>query len=215
MKLISRSMDNCTTYVDVLSQIQRRVIVLGSNRADIGEPIAVVDIVWTLLLIDKYPGLALVGPVVGLQAMCGAEPGYSGIGMALTGQVLSQLEACCGLSPFGRPGVRTARDFVGGERVAAGSAIGNPGAQCGDVRLRLDADLSHLSPDLSGASLLRRQLTFHKGLACGVEAAEECGTAWIGWLWRAHYHAPFVNPDAIGDVHDTEQLIQNMRLIDQ
>ncbi len=89
MKLTPRSFENCTTLVDVLLQIQRRVIVLGSNRADIGEPIAVVDIAWTLLLIDKCPGLALVGPVVGLQAMCGAEPGYSGIGMALAVQVLS------------------------------------------------------------------------------------------------------------------------------
>src|SRR5215472_16012079 len=125
MKRISRSMENCTLLVDVLSQIQRRVIVLGPNRADIGEPIAVVDIVWTLLLIDKCPGLALISPVVGLQAMCGAEPVHSGIGMALAVQVLSQLEACCGLCHFRRPGMRTARDFVRGERVAAGSATGN------------------------------------------------------------------------------------------
>src|SRR5215472_192394 len=55
---------NCTIFVDVLSQIQRRVIVLSSNRADIGEPIAVVDIVGTLLLIDKCPCLALISPVV-------------------------------------------------------------------------------------------------------------------------------------------------------
>src|SRR5215467_1507641 len=172
MKRISRSMENCTTFVDFLSQIQRRVIVLGSNRADIGEPIAIVDIVWTLLLIDKCPGLALIGPVVGLQAMCGAEPGYSGIGMALAVQVLSQLEACCGLCHFGRPGVRTARDFVGDELVAAGSAIGNPIAQCGDVCLRLDADLAHLSSDLPGPSLLRGQFPLNQLLACGVEAAE-------------------------------------------
>src|SRR5258708_2609959 len=101
MKRISRSMDNCTAFVDVLSQIQRRVIVLGSNRADIGEPITVVDIVGTLLLIDQCPGLALIGPVVGLQAMVGTEPGHSGIGMALAVQVLSQLEACCGLCHLG------------------------------------------------------------------------------------------------------------------
>src|SRR5215472_18716642 len=162
MKLTSRSMGNCPTFVALLSQIQRWVIVLGSNRADIGEPIAVVDIVWTLLLVDKCPGLALIGPVVGLQAMCGAEPGHSGIDMARAVQVLSQLEACCGLCHFGRPGVRTARDFVGDERVAAGCAIGNPIAQCGDVCLRLDADLAHLSSDLPGPSLLRRQLTFNK-----------------------------------------------------
>src|SRR5260370_20607841 len=179
MKLISRSMENCTTYVDVLSQIQRRVIVLGSNRADIGEPIAVVNLVGTLLLIDKCPGLALISPVVGLQAMCGAEPGYSGIGMALAVQILSQLEACCGLCHFGRPGVRTARDFVGGERVAAGSAIGNPIAQRGDVRLRLDADLSHLSPDLPGPSLVRRQFPFNQILACRVEAGGGWGTGWL------------------------------------
>src|SRR5258708_24803139 len=94
MKLISRSMDNCTTYVDVLSQIQRRVIVLGSNRAGIGEPIALVDIVGTLLLIDKCPGLALINPVVGLQAVCSAEPGDSGIRMALPGPGFFPLEAC-------------------------------------------------------------------------------------------------------------------------
>ena len=137
------------------------------------------------------------------------------VGMALAVQVLSQLEACCGLCHFGRPGVRPARDFVGGERVAAGSAIGNPSAQCGDVCLRLDADLSHLSPDLPGAPLLGRQLTSKQGLAGGVEAAEGCGTAWIGWLWWAHDHALFVNPDATRNVHDTKQLIQQMRLINQ
>jgi len=104
---------------------------------------------------------------------------------------------------------------VGGERVAAGSAIGNPIAQRGDVCLRLNADLSHLSPDLPGPSLVRRQFPFNQILACGVEAAEGCGTAWIGWLWRAHDHALFVNPDAIGNVHDTKQLIQQMRLINQ
>ena len=79
----------------------------------------------------------------------------------------------------------------------------------------LDADLSHLSPDLPGPSLVRRQFPFNQILSCGVEAAEGGGTAWIGWLWRAHDHALFVNPDAIGNVHDTKQLIQQMRLINQ
>jgi hypothetical protein len=51
-------------------------------------------------------------------------------------QVLSQLEACCGLCHFGRPGVRTARDFVGGERVAAGSATDPSSVKSGILRDR-------------------------------------------------------------------------------
>src|SRR5215207_5488570 len=61
------------------SEVDRRVVVLGANSADVAEPVAVVVLGRSLERIGKRPRLPLVRPVVGLQAVRFPEPGDGGV----------------------------------------------------------------------------------------------------------------------------------------
>src|SRR4249919_843740 len=101
-------------------EVGRRVVVLGAGGLDVAEPVAVVEVVRALDAGgDELPGVALVRPVLGLQAVRGAEVGPGGLDVTGVVQVLTEFELGGGLGNLRRAGRRASYDLLGRERVFA------------------------------------------------------------------------------------------------
>src|SRR5215471_3896250 len=117
------------------------IIVFGTECQDVREPITIVEFGRSLTGIGEGPGLPLISPVVRLQSVSIAEPGHCILSVAQAVEILAYLKACRCLSYLRRAWMRTADDFTGRERVAAGRAVGNPIPQRGHIEFWLDANL--------------------------------------------------------------------------
>src|SRR4030088_2185196 len=103
------------------------VVVLGAGGLDVAEPVAVVEVGRALDAGgDELPGVALVGPVLGLQAVSGAEMGPGGLDVTGVVQMLTELELGGGLGLGRRAGRRASYDLLGRERVLARRAVLDP-----------------------------------------------------------------------------------------
>src|SRR5256885_7977440 len=106
------------------------VVVLRPRGAHVVEPVAVVQVggaldeVAGLALLGRgqRPRLALVGPVLGLEAVGPPEPGHGRVPLALAPQVLAQLEAGCGLGVLGGTGPGAGPDLLRRQGPRAGPA---------------------------------------------------------------------------------------------
>ena len=74
------------------SHLQRFVVPVGPDLADLTDPVAVVGVAWALVAAQQAPSLALVRPVFGLETVGLAEVDDRARLVPGRGQVLGQLK---------------------------------------------------------------------------------------------------------------------------
>src|SRR5260370_1140048 len=153
---------DCTTPPGDPLEGGPRVVALGAGGLDVAEPVAVVEVARALDAGgDELPGVALVRPVLGLQAVRGAEVRPGGLDVTGVVQMLTQLELGGGLRYLRRAGRRALYDLFGREGVLARRAVLDPVAQRLHVVIGVEArdalDLLEHVPDV-GIEIIRQAL---------------------------------------------------------
>src|SRR5262249_668656 len=123
-------------------------------------------------------------------------------------EVLAHLEARGGLCLISAAGAAPSDDLFGGKRESAGAAVGDPIAHGAHV-------LVALTPDTSGEPERLAQLLRHVPTFSHLGPFGRTVPLWRRGFGRADDRAVFVDPHAVWDIDDAEELIDAMGAVDK